>query len=232
MTNASHPGTAAYYDSVVAEYASSGIDFLYLDGILGTCEGAFAQYDSMHWVMKTSRLLSLAVCHTRRCVCASVRPGNPPTCGKLDPICNDRCHLDTVALIADSIKRLGNGMFIFVSAGPWGTHQGENPSPGGCSFENMTQWAPYVRVGQDTADTWGGMNTGIDGTTTRLIAPLIQPHHYGDLASLMVGKVHRSGGAPGPDYFIPSTQSHLSTDEVYSFASMGASIAGVVSVEC
>ena len=116
-------------------------------------------------------------------------------------------------------------MFIFVSAGPWGTHQGENPSPGGCSFGNMTQWAPYVRVGQDTADTWGGMNTGIDGTTTRLIAPLIQPHHYGDLASLMVGKVHKSGGAPGPDYFIPSTQSHLSTDEVYSFASMGASIA-------
>lgn len=39
MTNSSHPGTAAYYDSIVAEYASSGIDFLYLDGILGTCEG-------------------------------------------------------------------------------------------------------------------------------------------------------------------------------------------------
>ena len=152
---------------------------------------------------------------------SSVRPGNPPTCAKLDPVCNDRCHLDTVALIADSIKRLGNGMFIFVSAGPWGTHRGENPSPNGCSFHNMTQWAPYVRVGQDTADSWGGMNTGIDGTTTRLIAPLIQPHHYGDLASLMVGKVHSSGGTPGPDYFIPSKQSHLSSDEVYTFASMG-----------
>ena len=48
MTNASHPGTPAYYDSVVAEYASSGIDFLYLDGILGTCEGAFVQRNSMH----------------------------------------------------------------------------------------------------------------------------------------------------------------------------------------
>jgi hypothetical protein len=32
MTNASHPGTALYYDSVVSEYAAAGIDFLYLDG--------------------------------------------------------------------------------------------------------------------------------------------------------------------------------------------------------
>jgi hypothetical protein len=54
---------------------------------------------------------------------------------------------------------------------------------------NMTQIAPYVRTGQDTADSWGGMNTGIDGETTRRIAPLLKPHHYGDLASLMVGKV-------------------------------------------
>ena len=151
-----------------------------------------------------------------------VRLGNPPSCTRLDPVCNDRCHVDTVALIADSIKRLGNGMFMFVSAGPWGTHRGENPFPGGCSFANLTQWAPYVRVGQDTADNWGGMVSGINGATTRLIAPLVRPHHYGDLASLMVGKVHSSGGVPGPDYFIPSKQSQLSEDEVYSFASMGA----------
>ena len=197
MTNASHPGTQSYYDSVVAEYASAGIDFLYMDGILGTCEG------------------------------------NPPGCSGAKPspnqlICDNRCHLDTIALIVDAIDRLGNGMFIYVSAGPWGAHSGQNPTPGGCSFANATKLAPYVRTGQDTSDTWGGMASGVNGETTRAIAPLLQPHHFGDLASLMVGKVHALGGhggakpAPGPDYYIPSAQSQLTEDEVFTFASMVA----------
>ena len=192
MTNASHPGSQKYYDSVVAEYAAAGIDFLYMDGILGTCEGS------------------------------------PPGCSDAKPtanqlVCDNRCHLDTIALIVDAIERLGNGMFIYVSAGPWGAHSGQNPTPGGCSFENATKLAPYVRTGQDTSDTWGGMATGVNGETTRAIAPLLRPHHFGDLASLMVGKVH--GGAKpaaGPDYYIPSPQSHLTTDEVFTFASMVA----------
>ena len=39
---------------------------------------------------------------------------------------------------------------------------------------------------------------------------------------LVLRKVHTNGGAPGPDYFIPSSKSHLNIDEVYSFASMVA----------
>jgi hypothetical protein len=91
-------------------------------------------------------------------------------------------------------------MFFFVSAGPWGSHTGTNSVPGGSSFENATRIAPCVRTGQDTADSWQGMNTGINGQTTRSIAPVVQAHHFGDITSLMVGTVHAlRGGGPGPD---------------------------------
>lgn len=62
-----------------------------------------------------------------------------------------------------------------------------------------------------------------NGATNRTIAPLLRPHHFGELASLMVGKVH--GGrspTPGPDCYIPSSQSKLNEDEVCTFASMVA----------
>ena len=67
---------------------------------------------------------------------------------------------------------------------------------------------------------------------TRETAPSVAPHHFGDLASLMVGNVHcpqHSGGPngrncskAGPDYTIPSPQSSMNEDEVWSYASMVA----------
>ena len=58
----------------------------------------------------------------------------------------------------------------------------------------------------------------------KMTAPSIRPHHFGDLASLMVGKVHcalwSTGCHPGPDYYIPGNRSHLKEQEVLSYASM------------
>ena len=134
------------------------------------------------------------------------------------------CHIDEAALLADSLKRLGSGMHLFISAGP--------PSMQiGCPFESLTEIAPYVRVGSDTVDSWAG--SVLDGFSqyTRLTAPSIAPHHFGDLASLLVGRVHckmRNGNGkgricgPGPDYTIPSNQSSMTEDEVYSYTSMVA----------
>ena len=51
-----------------------------------------------------------------------------------------RCHIGVVALLSDSLRRLGNGMYLFTSWGP--------PSAAaGCSFEALSALAPYVRVG-------------------------------------------------------------------------------------
>lgn len=169
MMNTSHPGAQAYYDSVVTMWAEQGIDFIYLDGVVGE------------------------------------------PCG---------CHLDAVALVADSLRRLGNGMFMYTSYGP--------PSEAaGCSYEALSELAPYVRVGGDTEDNWfGGVELGFSVYTRD---KKIQPHHFGDMASLMVGKVHCRLGTPhkpecgpGPDYFIPSNESSLTKDEVISYASLVA----------
>lgn len=46
-------------------------------------------------------------------------------------------------MMSDSLKRLGNGMHLFISAGPPTEAQG-------CPFEAMTAIAPYVRVGSDS----------------------------------------------------------------------------------
>ena len=51
-----------------------------------------------------------------------------------------RCRLGEIALIADSLKRLGNGMQLFLSYGPaqetdWATL--------GCPFEAVSAFAPY-----------------------------------------------------------------------------------------
>ena len=89
----------------------------------------------------------------------------------------------------------------------------------------MTEVAPYVRVGGDTIDSWTGSVASGFSAYTRLTAPSIGPHHFGDMASLMVGKVHcpdaQAGYAvrgasttAGPDYEIPSAQSVMTLDEV------------------
>ena len=87
--------------------------------------------------------------------------------------------------------------------------------------------APYVRVGPDTIDSWGGSIEQGFSELTRAVAPSIRPHHFGDLASLMVGKVHcvlwganTPGCMPGPDYYIPGNRSHLTAPEVLSYASL------------
>eukprot|EP00040_Diaphanoeca_grandis_P011265 m.57703 g.57703 ORF g.57703 m.57703 type:complete len:517 (+) comp22424_c0_seq1:423-1973(+) len=132
-----------------------------------------------------------------------------------------RCHIDEVSLLSDSLKRLGNGMHLFVSAGP--------PSDAiGCPFDALSALAPYVRVGADTVDSWSGAVESGFSIYTRLTAPAFSPHHFGDLASLMIGKVHCNHGAPGrncgpgPDYVIPSAESSMTKDEVISYASMVA----------
>ena len=100
-----------------------------------------------------------------------------------------------------------------------------------CPFDSLSAIAPYVRVGSDTVDSWEGSVRSGFSQFTRLVAPLVRPHHFGDLASLMVGNVHCGGGAagcakkgastaPGPDYAIPSAQSVMTLDEVYSYTSM------------
>ena len=132
------------------------------------------------------------------------------------------CHIGVVSLLSDSLRRLGNGMYLFTSWGP--------PSAAaGCSFEALSALAPYVRVGADTIDSWGGSIYNGFSEYTQAVAPSVRPHHFGDLASLMVGKVHcviingghtHSACPPGPDYFIPSNRSQLTKDEVYSYTSL------------
>eukprot|EP00039_Didymoeca_costata_P005966 m.86243 g.86243 ORF g.86243 m.86243 type:complete len:494 (-) comp13049_c0_seq1:13-1494(-) len=128
------------------------------------------------------------------------------------------CHIGEAALLADSLRRLGNGMFMYISAGP--------PDASQCPFEALTDIAPYVRVGADTIDSWKGAVLNGFSEYTRLTAPSVRPHHFGDLASLMVGKVHCKQGhpncSPGPDYYIPSNTSSMNEAEVYSYASMVA----------
>ena len=146
-------------------------------------------------------------------------------------------------MMGDSLARLGNGMHLFISAGPPGAD---------CPFEAVSAIAPYVRVGADTVDSWAGAMKGGFSEYTRLTAPSVRPHHFGDLASLMVGAVHcnghsshdigrSSGGGsnttmptalpegcakrgapttPGPDYIIPSADSTMTLDEVYAYTSM------------
>ena len=155
------------------------------------------------------------------------------------------CHLASAAMMSNSLTRLGNGMHLFISAGP--------PTQElGCPFDAVSAIAPYVRVGADTVDSWDGAVKNGFSEYTRLTAPSVRPHHFGDLASLMVGAVHcnqraqatqkiadtRKGvgtgvaalpigcaqkGAPttpGPDYEIPSAHSSMTLDEVYSYTSM------------
>lgn len=132
------------------------------------------------------------------------------------------CNIGVTALLADSLRRLGNGMHLFTSWGP-PTEQI------GCPFDALSELAPYVRVGADTEDGWGG-RSGIAGgfsEYTRSVAPSVRAHHFGDLAALMVGKVHCKLGSsakckPGPDYYVPSNDSTLTKDEVISYASMVA----------
>lgn len=135
-----------------------------------------------------------------------------------------RCHIGVVSLLADSMRRLGKGMFMFTSWGPPSAEEG-------CSFDALSALAPYVRVGSDTVDEWAGSIYNGFSEFTQDVASSVRPHHFGDLASLMVGKVHCvivNGGhthskcPPGPDYYIPSNQSHLSEDEVLSYAAMVA----------
>ena len=129
---------------------------------------------------------------------------------------------------------------------------GDKPSFKGCSWDELSELAPYVRVGTDTCDSFGPkfgtpgehstsffssvvptacasqrLNTGvvmtaeyqhwldgmlINGTETfegaveggfsvytREIAGSIRPHHFPDLASLLMGKVHKTGGPRGPE---------------------------------
>ena len=134
------------------------------------------------------------------------------------------CHIGVVALLSDSLRRLGNGMYLFTSWGP--------PSAAaGCSFESLSALAPYVRVGSDTVDSWAGSVYDGFSEFTRAVAPSVRPHHFGDLASLMVGKVHcviingghthnGAGCPPGPDYYIPSNRSRMTKDEVISYTSL------------
>ena len=189
--NASHPGAQPYYDSVVAQWAEQGVDFIYLDGVIQDCH---------------------------------------------------QCWVGEVSLIADTLRRLGNGMHLFLS--------GNQPSTHGCSWEALSELAPYVRVGTDTDDSFGpawgttAYNTWlahlkIAGTTdgsieagfsayTREISAGIRPHHFPDLASLPVGRVHCGGATKqkhcpaGPDYAIPSNESALNRDEVVAYASLVA----------
>ncbi len=155
--NASHPGAAAYYDSVVAKMAAWGVDFIYFDGV--------------------------------------------PDCGV--------CHLGVLRLLANSAKRLGDGMFIYMSYG----------EPSVCPVADvMAAGAAYVRVACDTVDSWPSLLSNFYAAAAA--APLAGPGHFSDLASLMVGGVHRNGGAPGPDYVIPSAESALTEDEVVAYASL------------
>lgn len=67
-----------------------------------------------------------------------------------------------------------------------------------CPFDALLEIAPYVRVGADTIDSWndGDGGPGVAGgfsEYTRLTAPYIGPHRFGDLATLPIGKVHCHG---------------------------------------
>ena len=129
---------------------------------------------------------------------------------------------------------------------------GDKPSFKGCSWDELSELAPYVRVGTDTCDSFGpkfgtpgelktsffssvvrtvcvsqrlstrvvvtaeyqhwldgmlvngtetfeGAVEGGFSVYTREIAGSIRPHHFPDLASLLMGKVHRTGGPRGPE---------------------------------
>jgi len=89
------------------------------------------------------------------------------------------CHIGVVSLMASSLARLGNGMHMFTSWGP-------PTAQFGCPYDAVSALAPYVRVGGDTDDSWASQSPGYS-EYTRGISPA--PHHFGDLASLMVGKV-------------------------------------------
>jgi hypothetical protein len=136
------------------------------------------------------------------------------------------CHIGVVSLLSDSLRRLGNGMYLFTS--PAGYIDGHSV------FEALSALAPYVRVGSDTVDSFAGSVYEGFSEFTQSAAPSVRPHHFGDLASLMVGKVHcviTNGGhthnnkilcPPGPDYYIPSNRSNMNEDEVVSYASLVA----------
>lgn len=140
----------------------------------------------------------------------------------LDGIIHDcgSCQAATAELMASSLKRLGNGMHLYLSYGPLTED---------CSFERLTEIAPYVRVGGDTVDSWASVAQAFSDWTYPS-ENLIGPNHFGDLASLMVGKVHCATGSgayhstcpPGPNYYIPGPNASMTEDEVYSWASMFA----------
>jgi alpha-galactosidase len=157
--NASHPGAAAYYDSVVAKMAAWGVDFIYFDGV--------------------------------------------PDCGV--------CHLGSLRLLADSAARLGDGMFIYMSYGDDVV----------CPIADVfAAGAAYVRVACDTTDSWPTLLSNFEHAPRA--AHLTGPGHFPDLASLMVGAVHKDHGPPGPDYIVPSASSALTEDEVVAYASLVA----------
>lgn len=128
------------------------------------------------------------------------------------------CQIGAVSLISNAMKRLGNGMFLYTSFGP--------PIGNECSFEELSELAPYVRVGGDTVDAWDYDMQMSFSPWTREVAPLIKPHHFGDLAGMWIGEVHCPLGTPGcvagPDYFVPSNRSALTKDEVMSDINLNA----------
>lgn len=125
------------------------------------------------------------------------------------PDCGE-CHLGELRLLADAASRLGNGLFIYMSYG-----SSECPAA-----EVFAAGAAYARLACDTVDSWPTLLANWEAAAAA--APLTGPGRFGDLASLMVGAVHRNGGAPGPDYVIPSPQSSLTEDEVVGYASLVA----------
>jgi alpha-galactosidase len=125
------------------------------------------------------------------------------------PDCGE-CHLGELRLLADAASRLGNGLFIYMS-------YGSSKCP---AAEVFAAGAAYARLSCDTVDSWPTLLANWEAAAAT--ASLTGPGRFGDLASLMVGAVHRNGGAPGPDYVIPSPQSSLTEDEVVGYASLVA----------
>ena len=110
----------------------------------------------------------------------------------------------------DAASRLGNGLFIYMS-------YGSSVCP---PTDVMAAGASYTRLAGDTVDSWPSLLSNWEAAAA--FAPLTGPGHFGDLASLIVGAVHRNGGALGPDYVVPSPQSSLTQDEVVGYASLVA----------
>jgi len=135
----------------------------------------------------------------------------------LDGVAGDRCgcKLGDATLVSNSLKRFGNGVFLYTSFGPLDDQ---------CTFEKLSNIAAYVRVGADTEDTWvPAVELGFTAYT-RYTAAEIRPHHFGDLAALFVGKVHCKLKTPdctqGPNYYVPSDRSVMNRNEVISYASL------------